>query len=57
VRVSFDIPEYTGDVTGLGTIRILEAMCEAGREVVVLGRRPKADCGLDRVLKNRTNNP
>ena len=23
VRVSFDIPEYTGDVTGLGTIRIL----------------------------------
>jgi len=30
VRVSFDIPEYTGDVTGLGTIRILEAMREAG---------------------------
>ena len=29
VRVSFDIPEYTGDVTGLGTIRILEAMREA----------------------------
>jgi len=26
VRVSFDIPEYTGNVTGLGTIRILEAM-------------------------------
>jgi GDPmannose 4,6-dehydratase len=24
VRVSFDMPEYTGDVTGLGTIRILE---------------------------------
>jgi len=30
VRVSYDIPEYTGDVTGLGTIRILEAMREAG---------------------------
>ncbi len=30
VRVSFDIPEYTGDVTGLGTVRILEAMREAG---------------------------
>jgi GDPmannose 4,6-dehydratase len=29
VRVSFDIPENTGDVTGLGTIRILEAMREA----------------------------
>ena len=30
VRVSFDIPEYTGDVTGLGTVRILEAVREAG---------------------------
>jgi len=28
VRVSFDIPEYTGDVTGLGTLRILEAIRE-----------------------------
>jgi GDPmannose 4,6-dehydratase len=26
VRVSFDIPEYTGEVTGLGTIRLLEAV-------------------------------
>lgn len=26
VRVSFDMPEYTGTTTGLGTIRILEAM-------------------------------
>jgi GDPmannose 4,6-dehydratase len=30
VRVSFDIPEYTGDVTGLGTVRLLEAIREAG---------------------------
>src|SRR6184192_4675084 len=30
VRVSFDIPEYTGDVTGVGTIRILEAIREVG---------------------------
>ncbi len=30
VRVSFDEPEFTGDVTGLGTLRLLEAirMCE-----------------------------
>lgn len=28
VKVSFDVPEYTGDVTGLGTIRILEGMRE-----------------------------
>ena len=26
VRVSFDEPEYTGDVTGLGTARVLEAV-------------------------------
>jgi GDPmannose 4,6-dehydratase len=30
VRVSFDIPEYTGDVVGLGAQRILEAVHEAG---------------------------
>jgi len=30
VRVSFDIPEYTGDVTGLGTLRILDAIRESG---------------------------
>ena len=30
VRVSFDVPEYTTDVTALGAIRILEAIREAG---------------------------
>jgi GDPmannose 4,6-dehydratase len=30
VRVSFDIPEYTGDVTGLGTIRLLDAVRRCG---------------------------
>ena len=30
VRVSFDEPEYTGDTTGLGTIRILEAIRQSG---------------------------
>src|SRR3989454_7634360 len=34
VRVSFDIPEYTAEVTGVGTVRILEAIRE-------LGLRPK----------------
>ncbi len=29
VRVSFDIPEYTFDVTGTGTVRLLEAVREA----------------------------
>ncbi len=30
VKVSFEIPEYAGDVTGLGTIRILEAVRRSG---------------------------
>jgi len=30
VRVSFDIPEYTGEVTGLGTVRMLEAIRGSG---------------------------
>lgn len=30
VRVSFDVPEYTAEVTGLGTIRLLEAIRETG---------------------------
>ena len=30
VRVSFDVPEYTGEITGLGTVRLLEAIRETG---------------------------
>jgi GDPmannose 4,6-dehydratase len=30
VRVSFDVPEYTAEVTGTGTIRLLEAIREIG---------------------------
>jgi len=30
VRVSFDVPEYTGEVTGLGTVRLLDAIHETG---------------------------
>jgi GDPmannose 4,6-dehydratase len=29
VRVSFDIPEYTGEITALGTVRLLEAIRES----------------------------
>jgi len=32
VRVSFDIPEYSGDTTGLGTTRLLEAVRRSGVE-------------------------
>jgi len=30
VRVSFDVPEYTADVDGIGTLRILDAIKELG---------------------------
>jgi GDPmannose 4,6-dehydratase len=30
VRVSFDMPEYTGDVTALGTMRLVEAVRKSG---------------------------
>ncbi len=30
VRVSFDMPDYTGDVVGLGTTRLLEALRRSG---------------------------
>lgn len=33
VRVSFDTPEYTGNVTGIGTTRILEAVRRSNKEV------------------------
>lgn len=33
VRVSFDVPEYTGDITALGTIRILEAIRRSGNGI------------------------
>jgi GDPmannose 4,6-dehydratase len=30
VRVSFDVPEYTADITGLGAVRLLEAVRDVG---------------------------
>ncbi|MDD5731131.1 MAG: GDP-mannose 4,6-dehydratase [Candidatus Omnitrophica bacterium] len=33
VRVSFDLAEYTGDITGLGTTRILEALRRSGHKI------------------------
>src|SRR5215216_449018 len=29
VRVSFDVPEYTGEISGLGCVRLLEAIRES----------------------------
>lgn len=33
VRVSFDLPEYTGNISGLGTVRLLEGIRENGMDV------------------------
>jgi GDPmannose 4,6-dehydratase len=33
VRVSFDIPEYTAEIVGLGATRLLEAIRDAGRDI------------------------
>jgi GDPmannose 4,6-dehydratase len=30
VKVSFDVPEYTGETTGLGTLRLLDAIKDSG---------------------------
>jgi len=43
VRVSFDVPEYTSDVTGQGTVRLLEAATPASSRAST--RRRRARCG------------
>src|SRR5438094_10607151 len=34
VRVSFDVPEYTVEITGLGTVRLLEAISKSGVKAI-----------------------
>jgi GDP-mannose 4,6-dehydratase len=36
VRVSFDVPEYTAEITGLGTVRLLEAIQGVRNQAQVL---------------------
>ena len=33
IQISFDLPEYTGETTALGTLRMLEAIRRRGKEV------------------------
>ena len=57
VRVSFDVPEYTGDVTALGTTRLLEAI----RETVPKARFYQASSsemyGLVQAVPQREDTP
>src|ERR1019366_8841433 len=57
VRVSFDIPEYTGDVTGVGTARILEAMRHAGPKARFYQASSSEMFGLVRETPQRETTP
>src|SRR5216110_2774038 len=57
VRVSFDIPEYTGDVTGLGTIRILEAIRETGLKAKFYQASTSELYGIARETPQRETTP
>jgi GDPmannose 4,6-dehydratase len=57
VRVSFDIPEYTGDVTGVGTARILEAMRHAAPKVRFYQASSSEMFGLVRETPQRETTP
>jgi GDPmannose 4,6-dehydratase len=57
VRVSFDIPEYTGDVTGVGTARILEAMRHAAPKARFYQASSSEMFGLIRETPQRETTP
>jgi GDPmannose 4,6-dehydratase len=57
VRVSFDIPEYTGDVTGLGTVRILEAIRETGLKAKFYQASSSEMYGKAQEVPQRENTP
>jgi GDPmannose 4,6-dehydratase len=53
VRVSFDIPEYTGDVTAIGTTRILEAARKAAPKARFYQASSSEMFGLAREMPQR----
>jgi GDPmannose 4,6-dehydratase len=57
VRVSFDIPEYTGDVTGLGTTRLLEALRETSPKARFYQASSSEMYGLVRAVPQREDTP
>ena len=54
VRVSFDMPEYTADVTGLGTIRLLEAIRAIAADAASTRRRAPRCSARPRRRRART---
>jgi len=57
VRVSFDIPEYTGDVTGLGTARLLEAIRDAAPKAKFYQASSSEMYGLVQAVPQREDTP
>jgi GDPmannose 4,6-dehydratase len=57
VRVSFDIPEYTGDVTGLGTTRLLEALRETAPKARFYQASSSEMYGLVQAVPQREDTP
>jgi GDPmannose 4,6-dehydratase len=57
VRVSFDIPEYTGDVTALSTVRILEAIRETGLKAKFYQASSSEMFGMARETPQRETTP
>jgi GDPmannose 4,6-dehydratase len=57
VRVSFDVPEYTGDVTGLGTTRILESIRETCPKARFYQASSSEMYGLVQEVPQRENTP
>ena len=57
VRVSFDIPEYTGDISGLGTVRLLEAIRETGIKTRFYQASSSEMFGMVREIPQRETTP
>ena len=57
VRVSFDVPEYTGDVTGLGTTRLLEAIRETSPKSRFYQASSSEMYGLVQAVPQREDTP
>lgn len=57
VRVSFDIPEYTGDVTAIGAARILEAMRKSAPKARFYQASSSEMYGLVREIPQRETTP
>jgi GDPmannose 4,6-dehydratase len=57
VRVSFDIPEYTGEITALGTARMLEAIRETGLNPRFYQASSSEQFGLIREVPQKETTP